>query len=291
MCKKCNKSSCGGCGGGSSSQSNEVAQLQNQISDLQDTVNTLLDNAAFLLKGHPILLVQNVDDVNSFDLSSGLGIAAWDGWALCDGQQQASKTNPGTFLTTPNFTDRFIVHAGGSYMVNDVGGADSITLTVPQMPAHNHAVVDPGHSHDITDPGHLHAVNDPGHTHGGSSAPHIHHFTTDAAGAHNHSYDRFDPGGSNYNLATTTPPYQATLGNVSATTNIDGVHQHGGNTDPASTVVTIATSFTGVQTQNAFIGITQTEVATTSITTSNNGGDQPHENRPPYYAAFYVIKL
>ena len=64
------------------------------------------------------------------------GIIMWSGatnnipsgWALCDGQNG-----------TPNLQDRFIVGAGSSYNVNDTGGAASVTLTINQMPSHNHS--------------------------------------------------------------------------------------------------------------------------------------------------------
>ena len=50
------------------------------------------------------------------------------GWALCDG------TND-----TPNLKDRFIVGAGGSYNLGDYGGSAEVTLTLAQIPSHNHA--------------------------------------------------------------------------------------------------------------------------------------------------------
>ena len=51
------------------------------------------------------------------------------GWALCDG------TN-----STPNLVDRFIVGAGTTYAPGETGGANTITLSEAQIPAHNHAV-------------------------------------------------------------------------------------------------------------------------------------------------------
>lgn len=49
------------------------------------------------------------------------------GWYLCDG-------NNGT----PDLRDRFIVGAGNSYSQGATGGANSVTLTVNQIPAHAH---------------------------------------------------------------------------------------------------------------------------------------------------------
>ena len=62
---------------------------------------------------------------------SGAVSAIPTGWVLCDG------TN-----STPNLVDRFIVgsgtDSGGTHDVGDTGGANSLTLTEAQLPAHTH---------------------------------------------------------------------------------------------------------------------------------------------------------
>ena len=50
-------------------------------------------------------------------------------WALCNGSNG-----------TPDLRDRFIVGAGGSYEVGDIGGSASVQLTSAEIPAHNHNV-------------------------------------------------------------------------------------------------------------------------------------------------------
>jgi len=63
------------------------------------------------------------------------GIIMWSGasvpggWSLCDG------TN-----STPDLRDRFIVSSGSAYSIGNTGGANSVTLTVDQIPAHTHAI-------------------------------------------------------------------------------------------------------------------------------------------------------
>ena len=61
-----------------------------------------------------------------------------EGWALCNGQNG-----------TPDLRDRFIVGAGASYGIGNVGGANYVTLTLKQIPPHRHGVMEyagPAHS-------------------------------------------------------------------------------------------------------------------------------------------------
>ena len=64
---------------------------------------------------------------------SGAANAIPTGYALCDGNNN-----------TPDLRNRFVVGAGSgsNYSVNDTGGADSVTLTVNQIPAHTHTYID-----------------------------------------------------------------------------------------------------------------------------------------------------
>ena len=64
---------------------------------------------------------------------SGAANAIPTGYVLCNGSNN-----------TPDLRNRFIVGAGGgsNYNVNDTGGADSVTLTVDQIPAHTHTYID-----------------------------------------------------------------------------------------------------------------------------------------------------
>ena len=129
------------------------------------------------------------------------------GWALCDGSNG-----------TPDLRDRFIVGAGGDYNVGNTGGANSVTLTVDQMPSHSH-----------------------------SSGT----LSTDTSGSHSHTYNKPVIGRS-----CTSGEWDVYEGFVNAYTSSDGSHDHDVTGDTGST-----------------------------------GGGQPHENRPPYYALCFIMKL
>lgn len=126
------------------------------------------------------------------------GSTAPTGWALCNGQNG-----------TPDLRDRFIVGSGSNYSIGATGGANTVTLTVNQMPSHNHPITDPGHFH--------------------SAGP-------------------FVPGG------------QSSVG---------------GGGGVSSGAITL-----------------NTDTKQTGITGTNNaGGGQAHENRPPYYALAFIMRV
>ena len=115
----------------------------------------------FLILGNGKLLVtpnKVYAGINKIDLTesvpSGI-IAMWSGasnaiptgWVLCDGQNG-----------TPNLVDRFIVGAGSKHNPGDTGGSDTVTLTVKNMPPHNH-----GHNLSVASNG-SHAHNFSGTT-------------------------------------------------------------------------------------------------------------------------------
>ena len=62
---------------------------------------------------------------------SGAANAIPTGYVLCNGSNN-----------TPDLRNRFIVGAGSAYSPGDTGGADSVTLTVDQIPAHTHTYID-----------------------------------------------------------------------------------------------------------------------------------------------------
>ena len=75
-------------------------------------------------------------------LWSGAADAIPTGYVLCDGNN-----------STPNLSGRFVVGYSASdndYDVNDIGGAESVTLTLNQIPSHTHSYV--GHTYPGSGP-------------------------------------------------------------------------------------------------------------------------------------------
>ena len=84
------------------------------------------------------------------------------GWLVCDGSAVSRALYAGlcgvigttwgvgdgvSTFNLPNLVGRKPIGAGGSLNVGDYGGADTVTLGVANLPAHNHPVIDPGHFH------------------------------------------------------------------------------------------------------------------------------------------------
>ncbi|HWL56260.1 MAG TPA: hypothetical protein VNQ78_06230 [Paracoccus sp. (in: a-proteobacteria)] len=99
------------------------------------------------------------------------------GWVLCDGQNN-----------TPNLLGRFIVGyqpGNPDYAVGKTGGAEKHTLTLAEMPAHNHGEAGE-HRHSLWASGHGWAF--PVVQTGDTRVKNDSHFvTTDAAGKHTHN--------------------------------------------------------------------------------------------------------
>lgn len=95
----------------------------------------------------------NVGEIRGF-----AGAAAPAGWLLCQGQLLSTAEHPELFavignayggdgITTfalPNATGRVMRGAGSGNALGSAGGADSVTLSANQMPAHTHGLAGAG---------------------------------------------------------------------------------------------------------------------------------------------------
>ena len=129
-----------------------------------------------------VALYDNYQSVPPGVIMNYAGATPPAGFLLCNGAAVSQTTyvdlynaigvtfgNPGGGnFNLPDSRGRFLAGAdnmGGSaanrltgYTVTSTGGAQAITLSTGQLPAHNHAITDPGHNHGVTDPGHAHPV-------------------------------------------------------------------------------------------------------------------------------------
>jgi microcystin-dependent protein len=188
------------------------------------------------------------------------GSTAPSGWALCDGLNG-----------TPDLRGRFVLSQGQgsgltSRLINQVGGAETHTLTTSEMPAHTHTGT------TATNGSHNHT----GST--GTTGEHSHTGTTNITGAHTHTVantvqkngidtpDGLDNEGDEINTVTTQTTTTSTAGDHShtVTTNSTGDHAHTISTD-------------GVHDH--------------TFTTNSTGGGQAHNNMPPFYVLAYIMKL
>lgn len=77
------------------------------------------------------------------------------GWMFCDGQLLPISENETLFqligttyggdgqstFALPNLQSRVPLHQGNGYILAETGGAEEVTLTVNQIPAHTHTVI------------------------------------------------------------------------------------------------------------------------------------------------------
>lgn len=165
------------------------------------------------------------------------GIIMWSGstasiptgWALCNGANG-----------TPNLLDRFIVGAGSGYGVGATGGASSVTLSINEMPSHNH---------------------------GGSAALGGRHGHKIRLSSYDGGYDRTDAGGGEGAIPTVKSNQANIAGRVD---------------DPNSSQFNQLGGADGGD-------VNASGQHSHSITAE--GGNAAHENRPPYYALAFIMRV
>ncbi len=169
------------------------------------------------------------------------GPSAPDGYLLCDGSAVSRTTyvdlfaaigtiygsgDGSTTFNLPNLSARMIMGVNGSFPLATTGGSATHTLTIPQLPAHNHTGTTDSsgsHSHSVNDPGHSHpqingrddgnVSNQPGQAPPGDGEPNQTGAPTESAftgisinsgGAHTHSFTTASTG-SNSSFSLLNP--------------------------------------------------------------------------------------
>jgi microcystin-dependent protein len=154
----------------------------------------------------------------------------------------------------PDLRNRFIVGAGLGYAVGVTGGADVVILSEANLPAHAHPASASGSSDDVN------LVHS--HPFSGSSG---------TGGSHNHSY--FVSDYSNFGGDELFPGSNYTAERLPTVTS-----DHTGHTHPISGTVGDALG-------------NHSHPITVSVTVDATGSNAAHENRPPFYALAFIIKL
>ena len=142
-------------------------KLQEDGGDVVIRSSTADAGVAIILTAHGSVDAKGKIKENGNDLLPVGAIIMWNGttvpagWALCDGGTYA--LDAGGTISTPNLMDRFIVGADatggtgaavGSYAYSNTGGANSVALTIAQIPSHDHSGTSGlggAHSHTYTD--------------------------------------------------------------------------------------------------------------------------------------------
>lgn len=206
-----------------------------------------------------------------------------NGYALCDG------TNG-----TPDLKDRFVLSVSSSAEnPGATGGANSITLTTAQLPAHGHTGTtanagdhshtntvssDGNHSHSGTtgsdgdhthNMSHGHSINDPGHAH---TLPGSNSFSSDG------STFETDDNSSDQPRTSSSSTTGITVNNFNGSTASAGSHSH-----------SFTTATAGVHSHTVTINNNGNHAH--SFTTNDTGSGQAIDNRPAFYKLAFIIKL
>ena len=262
-------------------------------------------------------------------ISQFAGASAPGGYLICDGSAVSRTTfsalftaisttygagNGSTTFNLPNLQNRVPVGKGsGTFSsLNAVGGNEEITLTIDQIPSHNHTQDSHNHtqnSHNHTQNAHNHTQN--AHNHGASSADagsHNHGASTSTNGAHTHgssgahTHQAYDGVSIRKAASTTDSTVQST--NVSSfndTATSSTPHEHssaGGHTHTITvdsggshshTVSVNNSTATNIETTATNNATTATNQATTAVNNPTGGG-LAHSNLQPYIVLNYIIK-
>ena len=189
------------------------------------------------------------------------------GWALCNGSNG-----------TPDLRNRFIVGAGSTYTVGATGGSDTVTLTTAQMSSHNHTFSGSAASNG---------------SHGHTATLNLSGLTTSSSGSHSHSLVKTN--GFSYLPYYIGVGYeQNTIGGGSGS-RLEYIYKNTYNNTDLTQMLSISAAGDHTHTVSGSGSVTVAaggaHTHTVSGTVGSTGSGTAHENRPPYYALCYIMKL
>lgn len=172
--------------------------------------------------------------------------------------------------------------AGQQDWVGATAGAARRTLTVAQIPAHNHSISETvgGHLHSVTIGGHTHVVSGSTSAAGG----HTHTGDTDEEANHTHTVPS---GGGTVSLAPQAPVVSSAAAGGAQTTGAAGKHTHNLNIDAVanhSHTVSLTAASAGGGTYN-------TTSATAGITSASVGSGETFDTVQPLITVCFFMKL
>jgi microcystin-dependent protein len=260
-------------GGGNVVGTTATQTLTNKTISLEAADNTITGRLASTNGGIPAGVI-----------SQFAGSSAPAGYLLCQGQSVSTAEFAGLFaaigynyggsgasFNVPNLENRVPVGKGSGTFgnLNNVGGAESVTLTVDQMPSHSHT--QNAHSHGASS---------------GSAGSHSHTASTNTAGSHTHGDSGSHTHGAFRGInasrgAGTSSGIQST--NISSaifdtTTATTHTHTSSGGHSHTITVADDGSHSHAVSVDNA------------TATNQNTGGGLAHNNLQPYIVVNYIIK-
>ena len=140
------------------------------------------------------------------------------------------STSPATlfgFGTWAKIEGRFLLGANSTYSLGSTGGAATVTLTINQIPAHNHSASSASagaHTHSVT-------VNESGlHAHTASSnstGAHTHGITVASGGTHNHTASSASAGAHTHTITVNNGGEHTHTANSASA----GAHTHGASSN------------------------------------------------------------
>lgn len=147
-------------------------------------------------------------------ITSYAGSTIPSGWLLCDGSTLNKNDYPelfsaigyiyggtGNSFKIPNLTGRFLLGKSGSHPLAQTGGAETVALSVAQMPAHGHSVscsTVGNHTHSIPAPASegtypsTYSIRGSGYTQSGAAGSHSHSISIGNTGS-GQAHDNMPP--------------------------------------------------------------------------------------------------